>query len=373
MAVMNIPVPKLDNFETSNDTLTFHIKNMNVSLVNSLRRVILSEIPTVVFRTMPYEKSLVNIEKNKTRLNNEIIKQRLSCIPIHITDLSIPIDKYIVELNVKNETNETQYVTTKDLRIKNIENDKYLTAGELARIFPENSITKEHIIISRLRPRLSDDIPGEELKLTAKMVISNAKEDSCFNVVSTCAYEFLRDVAKVQEEWGKKEKEYRTQGVSDADIMFERENFMIHDAKRHYTKDTYKFIIETIGVFDNKTILSKACDIMNDKLQSFIDASTSRSLIIHNAETLMKAYDIVLENEDYTLGKCIEYALHKMYFTDNKILDFVGFRKQHPHDEDSIIRVSFREEGTDKDAIHTLLKDCCETLQKVFTGFKEQL
>lgn len=373
MTTMNISVPKLDNFESSNDTLTFNIKNMNVSLVNSLRRIIISEIPTVVFRTMPYEKSLVNIEKNKTRLNNEIIKQRLSCIPIHITDLSIPLDKYVVELDVKNETSETQYITTKHLKIKNIENDKYLTSGELARIFPENPLTKHHIIIARLRPRLSDDIPGEELKLTAKMTISNAKEDSCFNVVSTCAYEFLRDVTRVQEEWAKKEKEYKEKSMSDADIMFERENFMIHDAKRYYTKDAYKFIIETIGVFDNKSILSKACDIMNNKLQEFIEQATSRSLTIHNAETLMKGYDIILENEDYTLGKCIEYALYKMYFTDNKILDFVGFRKEHPHDEDSIIRVSFREEGTDKDMLNTILKDCCETLQRVFSGFKEQL
>ena len=36
--------------------------------------------------TFPHEKNKANIEINTTRFNNEIIKQRLSCIPIHITD-----------------------------------------------------------------------------------------------------------------------------------------------------------------------------------------------------------------------------------------------------------------------------------------------
>ena len=44
------------------------------------------EIPNqqIVFRTTPYEKNDANFEVNSTKLNNEILKQRLSCIPIHI-------------------------------------------------------------------------------------------------------------------------------------------------------------------------------------------------------------------------------------------------------------------------------------------------
>ena len=373
MTTMNLPQVKLDDFETSNDVLTFTVKNINTSIINAIRRIVLSEIPCVVFRTMPYEQSLVNITKNTCRLNNEIIKQRLSCIPIHITDISIPLDKYVVELDVKNDTNETVYVTTKDFKIKDVESDKYLIDNEVRKIFPKNEITNEHILLTRLRPRISEDIEGEALSFNAKMTVSNAKEDSGFNVVSTCSYQFLKDVAAVQEAWVQKEKELRSRAMSDADIIFEKENWMIHDANRYYKRDQFSFIIETIGVFSNKSILAKACDIMNDKLQKVIDDCVSDVLIVNPSETMNSAFDIRLENEDYTLGKCIEYALHEIYYVQSNYLGFVGFRKEHPHDTYSIIRLSFKDGSMEKTLVNSTIKSVCEQLQFVFKEFKQQL
>ena len=370
--VMTLPQVKVDNFEASNDVLTFNIKNINTSIINAIRRVVLSEIPCVVFRTMPYEKSLVDITKNTSRLNNEIIKQRLSCIPIHITDLSIPLDKYVVEVDVTNNTNEILYITTQDFKIKDVESDKYLIDSEVRRIFPKNELTGEYIMLARLRPRLSDDIPGETLKFTAKMTISNAKEDSGFNVVSTCSYSFLKDVSAVQEAWLQYEKKLKEQRMSDADILFEKENWMILGANRHYKKDQFSFIIETIGVFDNKSILAKSCDIMNDKLKKVIDDCVSESLKLEVSKTVMNGYDITLENEDYTLGKSIEYALHELYYNQNNVLGFVGFRKEHPHDLHSNIRLAFLEQNTDKNVVYSIIKSASEQLQNVFKQIKEQ-
>ena len=50
-------------------------------------------------------------------------------------------------------------------------------------IFPKNKITGNYIQLVRLRPRISEDIIGEELKLTCKMSISNAGNDYMFNSV----------------------------------------------------------------------------------------------------------------------------------------------------------------------------------------------
>ena len=123
--------------------MKFNAKNIDTSIINAIRRVVLSEIPCVVFRTMPYEKSMVEITKNTSRLNNEILKQRISCIPIHITDLSIPLDKYVVELDMKNDTNEMMYITTQHFKIKDVESDRYLIQKEVERIFPKNEITND--------------------------------------------------------------------------------------------------------------------------------------------------------------------------------------------------------------------------------------
>ena len=79
------PVIKI-NSEESN-TLKFTMSNINHSLANSLRRIVLSDVPTLVFRTFPHNESKVDIITNTSRLNNEIIKQRIGCISIHITDV----------------------------------------------------------------------------------------------------------------------------------------------------------------------------------------------------------------------------------------------------------------------------------------------
>ena len=79
--------PIVEQFSEKNDELTFTISGINVSLANAIRRTILSDIDIVVFRTSPYERNEANILVNTSRLNNEIIKQRLSCIPIFIKNL----------------------------------------------------------------------------------------------------------------------------------------------------------------------------------------------------------------------------------------------------------------------------------------------
>ena len=83
------------NFDKSeSDTIRFDVENCNSSFVNAIRRTILSDIPVLVFKTTPYEENKVNIIKNTSRFNNEIIKQRMGCIPIHISDLTIPYEKF---------------------------------------------------------------------------------------------------------------------------------------------------------------------------------------------------------------------------------------------------------------------------------------
>jgi len=94
--------PKIDHFVEEDNTLTFTLSGVDVCFANAIRRTILSDIPTVVFKTMPYEENKAIILENTTRLNNEILKQRLSCIPIHITDLQIPLNNYLLEINEEN-------------------------------------------------------------------------------------------------------------------------------------------------------------------------------------------------------------------------------------------------------------------------------
>ena len=76
-------------------------------------------MPLVVFRTTPNEQNKCNIITNTSRLNNEIIKQRLSCIPIHINDIeNFPLKNYIMEVHIENNTDTIIYVTSENFNIK---------------------------------------------------------------------------------------------------------------------------------------------------------------------------------------------------------------------------------------------------------------
>ena len=74
----SIPLPKVDGIVEEHDMLNFNVSNTNVSIVNGLRRTIISDIETAVIDT---DDNSINIEHNTTMFNNEILKQRLGCIP----------------------------------------------------------------------------------------------------------------------------------------------------------------------------------------------------------------------------------------------------------------------------------------------------
>jgi DNA-directed RNA polymerase subunit L len=76
-------------------------------------------------------------------------------------------------------------------------------------------------------------------------------------------------------------------------------------------------------------------------------------------------YDIILEDEDYTLGKVIEYLLYEELFVNAKTVTYCGFKKVHPHNTDSIIRLAYAE-TTDKRSVAGHVKDACLSANKVY-------
>lgn len=334
--------PRISNLIEEDGTLKFTLTECNMSIANALRRIIVSDIPTFVFRTYPYSENKAEIRHNTTRFHNEIIKQRLSCIPIHIQDMSFPYKDYVIELDIKNETDNIIYVTTKDFKIKNIVTEHYSSESEVRQIFPPCPITGDYIEFARLQPKLSENIDGERLALRCALDIGTAGQDGAFNVISTCAYECTPDVEKANQAWTEKEKAFKKEEMSEEDIEFEKKNWFILEAKRFYVENSYDFVVESVGVFDNMEILTKACDIMIKKCEAFMyDLEHGNVVIVPSETTLKNGFDITLKNEDYTLGKVIEFYLYQNNFIGDKSVSFCGFRKPHPHSVDSLIRIAF--------------------------------
>lgn len=333
--------PTINNVSKKNNSLLFTLSGVNVSIANGLRRTIISDIPNVVFETAPYERNQANIITNTTRFNNEILKQRLSCIPIHITDLEMPLENYIMEVEVENNSDAMMYVTTEDFKVKNITINQYLDDKAVRDIFRPNLDTQYFIDFVRLRPKISDDIPGEKIHLTCKFSISTAKVDGTYNVASTVSYGFTQDIANIELALAKKKQEWKDQDMTKDEIVFQEKNWRILDAYRIIKKDSFDFIVESIGVYENEELIQKACNILIDNLKNFDNLILDKLNINQSDNTMTNSYDIILVNEDYTLGKVLEYFMYSKYYEGDKSLTYCGFKKMHPHDTESIIRVAY--------------------------------
>ncbi len=166
----------INKTEGDDDIFQFTLKGVNVSFANALRRIILSEIPTTVIRTETYQDNQCKIEKNTSRLHNEILKNRLSGIPIHVKDNNLFPGNYELHVDVENSTDSILYVTTEDFRIWDKKHKEYISENQNKQIFPPNLITRQYIDFARLRPRISETIPGEHIRLKAEFSVGTAKE-----------------------------------------------------------------------------------------------------------------------------------------------------------------------------------------------------
>jgi DNA-directed RNA polymerase alpha subunit len=365
--------PRVDIISKLNDDeLKFSLSGVNVSIANALRRIILSEIPIVVFRVSPNEKNKCNIIANTCGLNNEIVKHRLSCIPIHIKDVDeFPLKNYMLELHVQNNTDTTIYVTTKDFVIKDLTSGKSLPENKIREIFPADEMTGDFIDFVRLKAKPAEEIQGKIIHLTSEFDIGTAKEDAAYNVVSTCSYGNTIDDAAQEAKLAQLKQKWKDEGKKESEIEFESANWKLLEGKRIFKKDSFDFVIQSIGIYTNVELLVLACKVMIEKLQNLNSIIEKDELEIKIAEsTIPNCYDVKLDNEDYTIGKVIEYFMLSSFY-EKGILTYCGFKMLHPHDTYSLIRVAYKEPIV-IDIIKNDLKTCIQYSVETFTKIRKE-
>lgn len=378
MNQMNQIAPTISNYQNNDNKLTFTLYGVDVSFANSIRRTILADIKTVVFRTTPYEENQATFNVNTTRLNNEILKQRLSCIPIHITNISKEeLDHLVLEVDEENLTETIMVVTTENFKVKNKRTGTYLSKMDTKTIFPPyiapNGV-EYFVEFVRLRPKISEDILGEKIKFTCNFSIGTAKENSMFNVVGTCAYGFTVDNDQAKAELTIKQQKWRDEQMSAEIIDYESKNWLLLEAKRYTIKNSFDFVLESVGVFENETIIRSACQVLIDKFQALIREIDEGKFKINEMVTKTpNTFDYILTNEDYTIGTVLNHLLYKNYFEGIGSILYCGFKKMHPHDTDSIIRLTFKMEEQPSAGLG-YIKECCveaiETFDAIMKKFR---
>jgi DNA-directed RNA polymerase subunit L len=282
-------------------------------------------------------------------------------------ELDLLPGNYVLDLDKKNDTDDMIVITTEDFRVRNKENGNYLTVEEVRKIFPPFKKTNTFIDFARLRPRIGDSIPGEHIKLTCEFSVHTASENSMFNVVSKCTYGYTLDHEKIAEAWQKQEDQLRTQdSIKETDLEFKKKNFMLLDAQRIYKENSFDFQIQTVGVYDNREIVKMGARILYEKFLQMAENLDANLVPILNSETTMDfSFDVLIDNEDYTMGKTIEYFLYEKYYVQEKTLSFCGFKKFHPHDTKSTVRLAFTEHA-DKSMAKQYVRTACMDAHEFF-------
>eukprot|EP01116_Phalansterium_solitarium_P013557 TRINITY_DN30948_c0_g1_i1.p1 TRINITY_DN30948_c0_g1~~TRINITY_DN30948_c0_g1_i1.p1 ORF type:complete len:300 (-),score=98.91 TRINITY_DN30948_c0_g1_i1:166-1065(-) len=179
--------PQLEILEVTDEKMVFVLSKTDTSMANALRRIMISEVPTMAI-------DLVEFENNTSVLFDEFIAHRLGLIPLTsaaMKDYNYTRDcacidrcKYCsveFKLSVRNDSSEPLDVTSRDLYSSNpdvIPVDCLKTAdGKQA----------DPILIMKLGK-------GQELKLTAIAKKGVGKEHSKWSPTCGCVYQFDPDI-----------------------------------------------------------------------------------------------------------------------------------------------------------------------------------
>jgi len=258
------------------------------------------------------------------------------------------------------------FVTTKDFVLIDKTTDKPVDSSE---IFPMNDQTRHYIDFVRLRPKVSEELPGEKIHMSCDLSIGNAKQDAAFNMVSTCAYGMTPDEAAVEDALAKKMIDWKNE---EKDVEFETKNWRLLDGMRFYKPDSFDFKLQSVGVFTNEELVQKAVEVLNETFKGIdVLIDTDKMEIKPSQSTMKNSYDIILDNEDYTIGKTLEYYLYAKYY-ETKVFTYCGFKKMHPHDSYSIIRIAY-ENPVDLMTIKGHLKECIRDAIKTFGEIGDEI
>ena len=113
--------------------------------------------------------------------------------------------------------------------------------------------------------------------------------------------------------------------------------------------------------------------IIINRLKKIIDIYSKQNNFIMDSDTIIPhSFDIVLENEDYTIGKILEYTLYNTHYVGDQTLTYCGFRKPHPHINISIIRIGFQQ-NTEKNTASEYLVNAAQSAIQYYEKILPQL
>lgn len=296
----------MENVRTSLNgyRLDAELKNVPVSFVNALRRILLAEIPTVVV-------SNIQILENTSSMTHEMMRHRMEMLPVKVRAEEVAVIRDTkLELRVVADK-EPREVTTDDFVGKEVLlKDRDLGTPLLFMVLK----------------------PGESIHIKANLVIQTTKASQV--CVSTFKNHIDPDIAKVDRDT------YIAQAGDDP--VAQREAARVFDTFHiqrsfHRNKETgrpdwFDFTVESIGVTPARDLMRKAVEVLQEKITEFMKLPVMREE--------EGWYRVEVPGETHTMGTLIQEIIYLANITE-----FVSMDIGHPLVPKLVIRFYTKTSG----------------------------
>ncbi len=317
----------IQNIQKINDNLIHfdfnnESTNLKTSLINAIRRVVMSEIETYAI-----DVDQITIHENRSVMDNEFLKHRLMLIPI-FSRKNIDYDSLLIRCNKRNDEEDIVGVYVEDFEIVNTKNNRKINIQD---VFP---YLRTLVLKLKYNEMISFDC---KLKKSTSLL-----DGSAYLSVCTCLHKF-----GITEE----DKKQKMKDMTDD----EKKIFLTRDIERAYSLNTngdpliYNFILESIGQLDPKTILLESIQKLKEKINLFITnlVDHNEELVkIENGEVFENIFTIVVNEETETLGNLLSD-----YVGLDENVSYSGYVLKHPLYRKIILRCLLKNDNTEENVI----------------------
>lgn len=368
------------------DTLTFRLAPTDVAFANTIRRLILTGVETVGFRSDINEigqTTDVLITRNNTPMTNEMLADRIGLLPIVVPNpLEWDPERYIFKLSVINDSTEPRDVVAADIQVFEKSKD-----GE-ERMVPNNTffhpdpITGTTALLAVLKGKRPGQ-PPEGIELSAKATVGTGREHARFIPVSQCSYRYTLDTneqrkAELFEKWLIKAKKIADpKSLEDAQKKDLIAEYNTMEIDRCYVMDkkgepnSFDFVVETVGTLNPYTIVKRALDVAVALCYPYTNLDTQSlppDLRVQPAANRLEGFDFIFQKQDHTLGNLLQSYID-LFMMDGSKVSFVGYNVPHPLRDEMVVRLGIVG-GQEADA-RKVMAEAARGCMALFKGFSE--
>ena len=325
-------------YSKDNNVSQFTISDIDLSIVNSIRRTILTNIDNVAFhfnvKHKNPEESGIYIKENDSPLHNEFLAQRISMIPIHLTSEQIEnwnTDDYDFEINVENNSETFKEVTTKDIIVKYKNKEESKLRDQM---FPKNKITGDYIIITKLPPT----------KDTTKLICSlkadkgTAEESACWATTSLCTFYNQIDENINKKNLQKFIEKNEKLSEKQATLRYNTLEYQRAFHKNEFNEpDKFVFKLESECMLSPEEIFSQSLKYLISKIDRLINFDEDK-ITVSNEDNF---YKIILNEETHTIGNLLQSLMYNIHVREKRsqFISFVGYFVPHPLEKRVLMKI----------------------------------